>query len=118
LARVAPTLWNELSAKAEQWVAPAKKRLERELRGYPKTFNDPVWGDIVLFPWETLLLDSPLLQRLRGVRQLGMAHLVYPGAAHDRLEHTRGVVEAADSNCHFKPRNESEGGGCPEPEVP
>lgn len=105
LAKLAPTLWTELSAKAEQWVAPAKKRLERELRGYPKTFNDPVWGDIVLFPWETLLLDSPLLQRLRGVRQLGMAHLVYPGAAHDRLEHSRGVVEAAERMIRSLERN-------------
>jgi len=105
LAKVAPVLWDELSAKAYQWVAPAKKRLERELRGYPKTFNDPVWGDIVLFPWETLLLDSPLLQRLRGVRQLGMAHLVYPGASHDRLEHSRGVVEAAERMIRSLERN-------------
>jgi HD superfamily phosphohydrolase len=40
--------------------------------------------------------SSPLMQRLRGVRQLGMAHLVYPGAGYDRLEHSRGVVEAAE----------------------
>lgn len=56
-------------------------------------------------PWETVLLDSPLLQRLRGVRQLGMAHLVYPGAGHDRLEHTRGVVEAAERMIRALERN-------------
>ena len=56
-------------------------------------------------PWETVLLDSPLLQRLRGVRQLGMAHLVYPGAGHDRLEHTRGVVEAAERMIRSLERN-------------
>jgi hypothetical protein len=41
------------------------------------------------------LLDSPLLQRLRGVRQLGLAYLVYSGVKHDRLEHSIGVVAAA-----------------------
>ena len=51
------------------------------------------------------MLDSPLLQRLRGVRQLGMAHLVYPGAGHDRLEHTRGVVEAAERMIRSLERN-------------
>ena len=56
-------------------------------------------------PWETVLLDSPLLQRLRGVRQLGMAHLVYPGAGHDRLEHIKGVVEAAERMIRALERN-------------
>lgn len=105
LAAVAPTLCQDLSAKADAWTEPTRKRLARELKGYPKTFNDPIWGDIILFPWETLLLDSPLLQRLRGVRQLGMAHLVYPGAMHDRLEHSRGVVEAAERMIRSLERN-------------
>lgn len=56
-------------------------------------------------PWETVLLDSFLLQRLRGVRQLGMAHLVYPGAGHDRLEHVKGVVEAAERMIRALERN-------------
>src|SRR5262249_5911402 len=60
-----------------------------------KSINDPIWGTIELYPWEVALLDSPLLQRLRGVRQLGLAHYVYPGAVHDRLEHSLGAVEAA-----------------------
>lgn len=97
LKTVAPTLSSEIQAKTEQWVAPAIQRLDARRRTpYPKTFNDAIWGDITLLPWETILLDSPLMQRLRGVRQLGMAHLVYPGAGYDRLEHSRGVVEAAE----------------------
>ena len=92
---------------AERWTAPALERLEagRPNPGYPKTFNDPVWGVVELLPWETVILDSPLLQRLRGVRQLGMAHLVYPGAGHDRLEHSRGVVEAAERMIRALERN-------------
>jgi len=100
-----PTLWKELSARADQWTESARTKLSKGLRGYPKTFNDPIWGDIILFPWETLFLDSLLLQRLRGVRQLGMAHLVYPGACHDRLAHSRGVVEAAERMIQSLSRN-------------
>jgi HD superfamily phosphohydrolase len=105
LEKYAPTLWKELAYKAQSWTEFARKRLQKEVRGFPKTFNDPVWGDIVLYPWETLLLDCLLLQRLRGVRQLGMAHLVYPGAGHDRLEHSRGVVEAAERMIQSLSRN-------------
>lgn len=57
----------------------------------PKEFNDPVWGTIVLDPHEVVVLDSPLLQRLRRIRQLGVVHYVYPGANHSRFEHSLGV---------------------------
>lgn len=103
----APKLWEELSRLAEHWTAPTRVRLDanHSLPTTPKTFNDPIWGTIELLPWEVLLLDSPLLQRLRGVRQLGMAHQVYPSAGHDRLEHTRGVVEAAERILQSLERN-------------
>ena len=103
----APKLWSEFGNLADLWLQPALDRLNvgRSHRPYPKTFNDPVWGVVELLPWETMLLDSPLLQRLRGVRQLGMAHLVYPRAGHDRLEHTRGVVEAAEGMIRALERN-------------
>lgn len=38
------------------------------------------------------LLDTREVQRLRGVRQLGTAHLVYPGAVHTRFEHSLGTA--------------------------
>ena len=105
----APNLWQDLGALAKQWTSTALNKLNagRSHAAYPKTFNDPIWGVVELLPWETLLLDSPLLQRLRGVRQLGMAHLVYPGAGHDRLEHSRGVVEAAERMIRALERNAS-----------
>ncbi|MDR0594957.1 MAG: hypothetical protein LBG60_17260, partial [Bifidobacteriaceae bacterium] len=69
--------------------------LERlEMRKTPvraKEFNDPVWGTVTLNGAEVALLDSPLLQRLRRIRQLGVVHLVFPGANHTRLEHSIGV---------------------------
>lgn len=57
-----------------------------------KEFNDPLWGTLVLLPHEVVLLDSPLLQRLRRIRQLGVAHLVYPAAQHTRTEHSLGAT--------------------------
>lgn len=57
-----------------------------------KVFNDPVWGSLTIYPFEIVILDSPLLQRLRRIRQLGVVHWVYPGANHTRLEHSLGTV--------------------------
>src|SRR5262249_32675810 len=61
-------------------------------RPQQKVINDAVWGSIRLDPWEVGVLDSPLMQRLRGLRQLGVIHWVYPNAGHSRLEHSIGVV--------------------------
>lgn len=97
ISSAAPRLTRELGALAEAWAKPARERLEQgNAPSVPKVFNDPVWENIELRPWEVLLLDTPLLQRLRGVRQLGLAHYVYPGACHDRLQHSLGVLEAAE----------------------
>lgn len=57
-----------------------------------KEVNDPIWGTIKLQPAEVAILDSPLLQRLRFIRQLGVVHWTYPGAIHTRFEHSLGVL--------------------------
>lgn len=62
---------------------------------YPKEVNDPIWGTIKLTPLEVVILDCPLVQRLRFIRQLGVVHWVYPGASHTRFEHTLGVLHQA-----------------------
>lgn len=59
--------------------------------------RDPVHGAISLTEQERRILDSPAMQRLRHVRQLGMAHLVYPGAHHTRFEHSLGCLSLADA---------------------
>src|SRR5258708_3575310 len=98
LGRRAPTLWGEISSVAGQWAKAIEENLDRRSGLYvafPKTFTDPVLGPVELYEWEVAMLDSPLLQRLRGIRQLGMAHAVYAAAVHDRLSHCLGVVEIA-----------------------
>ncbi|MCE7939223.1 MAG: HD domain-containing protein, partial [Chloroflexi bacterium CFX6] len=62
----------------------------------PRTVvRDPVHGDIQLTAEEVRILDTPEMQRLRGVRQLGTAYLVYPGAQHTRFEHALGTLHVA-----------------------
>lgn len=56
---------------------------------------DPVHGFIHFDGLESKLIDSLPFQRLRYIHQLGIAHLVYPGATHTRFEHSLGVMELA-----------------------
>jgi hypothetical protein len=57
--------------------------------------RDPIHGSIRLDDWALPLVDSAVLQRLRRVKQLGTAHLVYPGAHHKRFEHSLGAHHLA-----------------------
>ncbi|KAJ8041239.1 Deoxynucleoside triphosphate triphosphohydrolase SAMHD1 [Holothuria leucospilota] len=56
-----------------------------------KVFNDSVHGHIEMHPLLVSIIDTPEFQRLRFIRQLGMCYFVYPGAAHNRFEHSLGV---------------------------
>ncbi len=58
-----------------------------------KILNDPVYGFISL-PYKILLdiIDHPYFQRLRRIKQLGLSHLVYPGALHTRFHHAIGCT--------------------------
>ncbi len=53
--------------------------------------RDPLWNNIRLDDLALALVDTPVVQRLRYVRQLGLAYLVYPGATHSRFEHALGA---------------------------
>ncbi len=58
-----------------------------------KIFNDPVYGFISI-PDELIfdIIEHPYFQRLRRIKQLGLAHLVYPGALHTRFHHSLGAM--------------------------
>jgi uncharacterized protein len=53
--------------------------------------RDPLWNTIPLDPIALRIIDTPAFQRLRHIRQLGHAYLVYPGATHTRFDHALGV---------------------------
>jgi uncharacterized protein len=57
--------------------------------------RDPLWNNIRLEPEALGVIDTPAFQRLRYVRQLGHAFLVYPGATHTRFEHALGAYHLA-----------------------
>ncbi len=53
--------------------------------------RDPLWRNIWMEPLALRLTDTAAFQRLRRVKQLGLASLVYPGAVHTRFDHALGV---------------------------
>ncbi len=57
-----------------------------------KIVNDPVYG-FIRFPEPELMrvIDHPWFQRLRNIKQMGLAHLVYPGGEHTRFAHSLGT---------------------------
>lgn len=58
-----------------------------------KNINDPLYGFLTL-PYDILfdLIEHPYFQRLRRIRQLGLSHLVFPGANHTRFHHALGAL--------------------------
>lgn len=58
-----------------------------------KILNDPVYGFITVpYPIVFDIIEHPFFQRLRRIKQLGLTHLVYPGALHTRFHHTLGAM--------------------------
>ncbi|HDI75634.1 MAG TPA: HD domain-containing protein [Thermoprotei archaeon] len=61
-----------------------------------RILRDPVHGNIELDDLDLAIIDSEPFQRLRGIKQLGLVHLVFPGATHTRFEHSIGVKHLAE----------------------
>ncbi len=59
--------------------------------GKRKLIRDAVHGDIEVSALEVELMDTREFQRLRGIKQLGTAYLVFPSAVHTRFEHSLGT---------------------------
>ncbi|NHI83071.1 MAG: HD domain-containing protein [Candidatus Thorarchaeota archaeon] len=79
-------------AKIEKIVSNHKRLLSLgEKHSRQKAIQDPIHGAIIFDPWELDILSSWEMLRLRFVKQLGPAHIVYPGATHTRFEHCMGT---------------------------
>lgn len=62
---------------------------------YGKMINDPIHGFIELEPGALAFIDTPQFQRLRDLKQLGATYYVFPGATHNRFEHSIGTMHLA-----------------------
>ncbi|MCL2314830.1 MAG: HD domain-containing protein, partial [Proteobacteria bacterium] len=58
----------------------------------PVRIRDPIYGTIEVEAHEAPLVDHPLFQRLRHIRQLGFGELAFPGATHTRHSHSLGAM--------------------------
>lgn len=87
------------------------------LPGRPKVFRDPIHGDIT-YPkgkFQDLveaILDTPMFQRLRHIRQNGVLNLVFHGAEHSRFSHAMGVAWVAGQMFDAAYRNTADNSAC------
>lgn len=63
---------------------------------FHRDIYDNVHGFIKVTELENKIIDSPYFQRLRNIRQLGLLDYVFPGALHNRFNHSLGVMHIAD----------------------
>ncbi len=61
---------------------------------------DPIHDFIRVYDHELEIIDNPIFQRLRRIKQLSGAHLTYPAAQHTRFEHSLGVMHIASQAGH------------------
>ena len=83
-----------------------------------KVLADPVHRTIKVPDVVRQLLDTQQLQRLRDLKQLGTCYYVFPGASHNRFEHSLGVSHLAGESLEYLDRSRAPGGagaGAPQP---
>lgn len=57
--------------------------------------KDPIYGIVEFSEIEKKIIDSPVMQRLREIKQLCLTNLVYIGANHTRFDHSVGTMYTA-----------------------
>lgn len=95
------TIFYEIQEFVKQSLFEYNNAIERDSKRegfcFPdKDIFDFVWGTVNFSGTEICVLDSPLLQRLRRIHQLGLASSVYCNADSSRFSHTIGVTEVSD----------------------
>lgn len=93
-------IYNEIAQFSDKMLCKYNEKLRlkknSEISNNRKEIFDAVWGNIEFSSGEVYILDSPLLQRLRKIKQLGLAYYVYCGCDYSRFYHTTGVTFLAD----------------------
>jgi HD superfamily phosphohydrolase len=73
-----------------------------------KVIFDPIHGHINLDPLAIKIIDTPIFQRLRNIKQLSTVSYVFPSANHTRFEHSIGVYYLADLFINTLKKNQPE----------
>lgn len=93
-------IYNEIAQFSDKMLRRYNEKLKLKkssgISNNRKEIFDAVWGNIEFSGGEVYILDSPLLQRLRKIKQLGLAYYVYCGCDYSRFYHTTGVTFLAD----------------------
>ncbi len=58
-------------------------------------FNDPIHGYMEFDPLLVRIIHTPYFQRLKDIKQLGASYWIFPGASHNRFEHSLGTAHLA-----------------------
>jgi HD superfamily phosphohydrolase len=62
----------------------------------PKVLNDALLGNLLFSRHEVAVIDCPVLQRLRRIKQTGLVYYVFPSATHSRFEHSLGAAALSE----------------------
>jgi HD superfamily phosphohydrolase len=58
-------------------------------------FNDPIHGYMEFDPLLVAIIHTPGFQRMKDIKQLGASYWIFPGASHNRFEHSLGTAHLA-----------------------
>jgi uncharacterized protein len=90
---------DNLRQDIDEWVdelLPSRYPLQFPPKSAEKVIRESVLGHQVLKPHEYVILDCPIIQRLRYIHQTALTYLVYPTANHTRFDHSLGVAKIAE----------------------
>lgn len=81
-----------LKNRIEEFVDEHLPHVPPKRKNRNKIIHECIWGTKLFSEDEIILLDTPLLQRLRRIHQTGFAYYTFPTAVHSRFDHTLGTV--------------------------
>jgi len=85
-----------LEGRVDNFVKWAFREHRPTISNRPKVINDALLGNLYFSKHEVAVIDSPLLQRLKRIKQTGLVYQVYPSATHSRFEHSLGTATLAE----------------------
>jgi HD superfamily phosphohydrolase len=85
-----------LEQKVETFVQWLFEGYKTSVPSGPKVFNDALLGNQFFARHEVAVIDSPVMQRLKRIKQTGLVYQVYPSATHSRFEHSLGACAVSE----------------------